>query len=1436
MAFDKATCNLLQKFVSDARKLLSDEFIQQLQNIYGLDPVMGSVAELSDLPALSPSEQQTASLLRDTLDHYLVSNHKSDPHQDKSVIIEALDRIVREQAFTVLNRLAALRMAEARQFVIESVSQGFQSKGFQLYQRISGSSLGEIGQSYQHYLFSVFDELSLDLAVLFNRYSSQGRLFPRETVLLQLLDLINHAELEILWGEDETIGWIYQYWNVRSEIDQARGESRAPRNSREMAVRNQFFTPRYVVEFLTDNTVGKTWYEMQQGQTSISEICDYLVIDEKAVFLQKDDKLTEEQAASDIPYVPYREAKDPRCLRVIDPACGSGHFLLYVFDLLIAIYEEAWEKEPENGWPLREKFEPLLQTYPNFEEYQKSIPALIISHNLYGIDIDPRAIQIAGLAVWLRGQRYWEEVGVKPVERPTIMRSNLICAEPLIIEQEQLSAYKSKLPIGQSNLLAELLNIIAEKMSLAGEMGILLKLEKDIRQALEQVEKEFKRYQESEIQDDLFGREHIDKMLNLSFSVQGLNSSFFAGAEKQLMKALSGFVNSSSSTTAFKNKLFADDIEHSLAFIDLMKLKFDVIVMNPPFGKPSVDSESYMEVNYPDCPTDVYQAFVSRAQELLIPLGFLGSISSRTGFFLKSYESWRSRVLLRKFRPLFIADFGGGVLDAMVETAAYVLRSTSGVEDLANRREILEQLIGVELSKSGDFSLPRFQKCRLEKLSREQALSELASLEEAGFITIDNESNFKARKCDSVIRAGLTEINEYHQYPKMLCFRLVDEKDKGHKLYEAITGKDLSSVLITNPSSFDAIPGSPFSYWVSDNLRSVFNKYPQFKSDCRSARQGLASGDDFRFARMWWEVSLENISPVQSHNFEVGGAYCELEHKWQTFAKGGKTTPYYLDIQMVCNWAYDGLEMRAFERSVIRNSDYYYRSGFSWPLRALRYTPSVLPKGTVFSVRSMSAFSFNEPIEKYLVLGNSSVFDSIFKLKLGKAHTPEFQVGVANVLPVPLSEMDAEENKLVGIFLKLYHLLSYGSQHNEVSRLYSGCWYSALGSHSLSESVSAYITLHEETECKIKNFQDCIDQKVLDYYNLVESDLPDGGLQNNWSTITGLPVEQDNARSFIAKDLLSNIFGRLVGRFWQTSVGMGKRDPFDPLPVPQINQDLKCLPLKDGQLKKLLMKGIVPIGQYFIVSADNVLPDILTELYSDNTGLLDELLAELNSESLSQYYTKPTAFFDYHLSQYSGSSRIAPVYLPLTSTAGNFTVWLFYQKLNRATLFTVLNDVVDPAVNTIEEQLSQVKGSNLADEAKLSSLLDEIKDFRDSIQEVLSTGFNCDIDDGVVITAAPLRNLFNHSSWCQELDDKWAGLEAGDYDWSKLAFNYWPERVLKKCQEDRSIAIAHGLETELWEYVEAPAARGNGTKWVWQAKEMTQVELEVYIEDKKVIR
>ncbi|MDB2596166.1 BREX-1 system adenine-specific DNA-methyltransferase PglX [Pseudomonadales bacterium] len=688
MAFDQATRNRLQKFVGDARKLLSDEFTQQLQNTYGLDPVTGGVAARSDLPALSPSEQQTAQLLRDTLEHYLAASHKADPHKDKALVTAALDRIVREQAFTVLNRLAALRMAEARWFVMESISQGYQSKGFQLYQRIAGSSLGETGRAYQHYLFSIFDELSLDLAVLFDRYSSQGRLFPRETVLLELLDLINHAELEILWVEDETVGWIYQYFNSKEERKKMRDESQAPRNSRELAVRNQFFTPRYVVEFLTDNTLGRIWYEMTKGNTALVDSCQYLVRRPNEIFLKSGEvspeqnkleptELSQEELLQHPVFIQHRPIKDPRDIKMLDPACGSMHFGLYAFDLFEQIYSEAWDIEEEKGrdffWCEEEHLpkEALMDRYPSKDEFLADVPRLVIEHNIHGVDIDPRAAQIAGLSLWLRAHRTWLSSGIKPNDRPQIQRSNIVCAEPMPGEKALLKEFTSQI---QPKVLGQLVEEIFDKMKLAGEAGTLLKIEQEIQAAIEEAKSQ-KNESALEVQGGLFGDDKWEVREGKRYYNFGdVSEDFWGQAELLILSQLEKYAETATGVVSGQKRLFASDAAKGFSFIELCRKRFDVVLMNPPFGDFSKQWKSAAKNTYKVSGNDILAAFVDRGVQMQNSKGKLGAITARTCFYLKTFSEWREQIVLSKCMPEVVADLGHGVMDdAMVEVSAYVL-------------------------------------------------------------------------------------------------------------------------------------------------------------------------------------------------------------------------------------------------------------------------------------------------------------------------------------------------------------------------------------------------------------------------------------------------------------------------------------------------------------------------------------------------------------------------------------------------------------------------------------------------------------------------------------------------------------------------------------------------------------------------------------------
>jgi hypothetical protein len=122
-------------------------------------------------------------------------------------------------------------------------------------------------------------------------------------------------------------------------------------------------------------------------------------------------------------------------------------------------------------------------------------------------------------------------------------------------------------------------------------------------------------------------------------------------------------------------RLFADDAAHAFALIDVCRQRFDVVLMNAPFGDGSKPAKAYIEKAYPRTKNDLYAAFVEFGLRRLQRDGLLGAITSRTGFFLTSFTKWREEILLNEAEPTVFADLGYGVLDsAMVETAAYCLQ------------------------------------------------------------------------------------------------------------------------------------------------------------------------------------------------------------------------------------------------------------------------------------------------------------------------------------------------------------------------------------------------------------------------------------------------------------------------------------------------------------------------------------------------------------------------------------------------------------------------------------------------------------------------------------------------------------------------------------------------------------------------------------------
>lgn len=719
---DQALRNKLRNVVTKCRKLLEDAVSEELQGKFGIyvppqrttdhGPRTTDV-HVEDEARMGHLGDEDRACRQDLLDHFqhiIALGYKPK---------DALAQLVREVAFTHLNRLCAYKMMEAREVWVggqrfrEAVSRGLKSQGFLFYlaqhpEDEQRYNTGHQDVAYRHFLDWLGGTLSEEIGVLFSPTDPANRLYPPQRVLDDVLDLLNTGgikpeEKELqeawpqIWSQDETIGWVYQYFTPKELRDQARKESAAPRNSYELAFRNQFFTPRYVVQFLTDNTLGRIWYEMRQGETKLTEQCSYMVRRPNEVFLtagqeppaetEQPDDLPQEELLKQPVHIPHRPKKDPRELRILDPACGSGHFLLYCFDLLQTIYEEAWS-DPDlprpSGEGRGEGLRALRDDYPTLDALRRDVPRLILAHNLHGIDIDLRATQIAALALWLRSQRAYKDMGLTK-DRPLIKRSNLVCAEPMPGEKEMLNEFVAEL---QPRVLGHLVEVVFDKMTLAAEAGSLLKIEEELRSEIASVRKQWVAEHEQAVDRKgrplLFSQADMDRARTRTLQpqlfdfAQITDEQFWTEAEGKVLGALRDYASHAANAGRLRRQLFAEDANHGFAFVDISQKRFDIVLMNPPFGEPTAPTRSAFKNDYPTAADNLTVAFLLRARLLSCDNGRIGAITDCSWSKKYDYTTFREWLVSERSVALLV-DLGWSVMDtANVEANLTVFDNAQG--------------------------------------------------------------------------------------------------------------------------------------------------------------------------------------------------------------------------------------------------------------------------------------------------------------------------------------------------------------------------------------------------------------------------------------------------------------------------------------------------------------------------------------------------------------------------------------------------------------------------------------------------------------------------------------------------------------------------------------------------------------------------------------
>ena len=482
---------------------------------------------------------------------------------------------------------------------------------------------------------SDYTELLLNLSVV----DQEGVVYHlTHDIPEQDFDITHPDEDGKIQGQVEIIGWLYQYYNT--EPKNAAFAKKGKITKEEIPAVTQLFTPDWIVRYMVENSLGRIFIDKRKeqgvfadgrdlGEMSWDEVEAKRIANEEEIAGQMGWKYYLPEAAQTKEVrrqldelQKQSEYKDVRDIKVIDPCMGSGHILVYAFDMLMQMYES-------NGYSRRDAAQCILE------------------HNLYGLDIDERAAQLAYFAVMMKARQYDRKFlsrGVQPHVR-AIQESN-----------ETGGSYK--LAMGDfllSKEHQETLNYLLEAFIDAKEYGSVLCLEKRDYQGLREAWK----YTASQTAGDI-------------------NLTLWHNAVKHTVAAL---------------------IEQAI----LLTQEYDVVVTNPPYmGNLPTKITEYVITNYPDSRYDLYSVFIEKCMEFTSQNGYVAMITQHTWMFISSFAGLRRKMLRCNLCNLVhlgtkaFETIGGEV----VQTVAFIFRK-SGVSDYSS---IGSRLVDYEMSEAKEIA------------------------------------------------------------------------------------------------------------------------------------------------------------------------------------------------------------------------------------------------------------------------------------------------------------------------------------------------------------------------------------------------------------------------------------------------------------------------------------------------------------------------------------------------------------------------------------------------------------------------------------------------------------------------------------------------------------------------------------------------------------
>lgn len=433
------------------------------------------------------------------------------------------------------------------------------------------------GEAYRLLLVNVCNAWHQSMDFLFERIDDYTELLMPDDLLSgnSILAYTREAMTPDACGDVEVIGWLYQFYISEKKDAVFEGLKKNQKITPEnIPAATQLFTPHWIVRYLVDNSLGRLWL-LNRPNSKLAEQMEYYIPPER-------------------PEADFLRINRPEDIKVCDPACGSGHMLTYAFDLLYAMYEE-------EGYDATE------------------IPEKILTHNLFGIELDERAGELAAFALTMKArarQRRFFNKRVKP---------NICVLEKVSFSREELDEY---------------MGVVGRDLFTHG-----------LRETLQQFS-----------EADNFGSLIVPKVANVAdvlatLEAKDMGSNLFLAETHQRVLTV-------------------------LRMADYLSPRYAVVVANPPYmGNKGMNPKlsDWAKSTYPNSKSDLFAMFIERGFDLTPRYGYSAMVTMQSWMFLSSYETLRERVLSETSIEC-MAHMANMVMGIAFGTAATVLKKGGSPE------------------------------------------------------------------------------------------------------------------------------------------------------------------------------------------------------------------------------------------------------------------------------------------------------------------------------------------------------------------------------------------------------------------------------------------------------------------------------------------------------------------------------------------------------------------------------------------------------------------------------------------------------------------------------------------------------------------------------------------------------------------------------------